>query len=259
MSPVHSELSRETVRQTTAATVTPISAAAKINRPAPDICTLRERLGGTPMRFSADQHIAIEGSTNDQIVGIVSGVARCFKLCADGRRYICRFAEAGDFVGLRFSGEHIYSSEAVTDCEAIVFRLSSIRTAFEHDPQARQTILNSMSAEIARRERASFRLARMNADQRVADFLLEKSDEGRSPTVHLAMSRLDLADHLGLTFETVSRSLHKLERQHQIRIRSARDCDIRSIALLQRMVGLSSGNMHSANDFNYTVSQEAVG
>ncbi len=189
--------------------------------------------------FNANQHIAMEGDTKDHVVGIVSGMMRCFRINPDGRRFIYDFSGPGSLIGLQFGDRHICSTEAVTDCEVVMFRTADIDAAFEQVPEARCAILRTMTEEVAQRQWASFRLAHMSADQRVADYILELADEGRVWSIHLAMSRMDLADHLGLTFETVSRSFRKLDELGLIRLHTARRFDIQSHEGLQHFVGVS--------------------
>lgn len=189
---------------------------------------MRAVLPGAFRSFRTDQTITLEGDAEAQVIGVISGLIRCFRISSDGRRYINRFAGPGAIIGIELCGHYRYSAEALTDCETVVFRSSAVEAAYESQPLLRRAIRSAMTMELAERERAEFRLARMASDERVADFLLEISNEGETSPVYLPMPRVDIADHLGITLETVSRSLHKLDRQGLIRLRNAHCFDIPS-------------------------------
>ena len=178
----------------------------------PPIDVLRALLPASAKKYGAEQNILLEGDVHYQVVGIVSGVARCFQISATGRRHIGRFAGAGSVIGLDLNAVCRFSAEAITNCEAVVFKMTSVKYALESSGLIRRAIIQALTDELAQKERAAFRLARLNADQKVADFLLEISEEANRKEVVLDMPRNDLADHLGITLETVSRSLHKLQR-----------------------------------------------
>ena len=75
---------------------------------------------------------------------------------------------------------------------------------------------------LQRAQQHALLLGRRSAAQRVAAFLVEMADDEEPATVHLAMTRQDIADYLGLTIETVSRTLSQFERDHVITLPSTR-------------------------------------
>lgn len=187
----------------------------------PPLEILRSALPGIVRTYSPDQHIMLEGEDGEQFIGVLHGTVRCFRIDTNGRRHILRFAGPGTVVGLEFGGSHRYSIEALTRSDILIFPVNSADAAFETNPCARRAMVLSIKEELNQRERAGFRLAKLGSDERVADFLLEVSQEGAKPETHLEMSRRDLADHLGVTLETVSRSLHKLDHLGLIRLKDA--------------------------------------
>jgi CRP-like cAMP-binding protein len=81
-------------------------------------------------------------------------------------------------------------------------------------------------------------LGRKNAEERVASFLLDMARrEAAIEVVELPMSRQDIADYLGLTIETVSRTLTQLEDKEAIELPTSRRIRLRSRASLQRLNG----------------------
>jgi CRP-like cAMP-binding protein len=185
---------------------------------------LRGALPGPVRHIDPDQHVTIEGARRDSVIGVVSGLLRSFRVTPDGRRHITRFAKAGDLIGLGALKTYRGSTEAVAASTIVTFPVRTLDAAAETDAQVRQAILEAMTAEMTARDRIQFRLGRLWSDERVADFLVELSTEpdGSSrASSTIAMSRADMADHLGVTIETVSRALHRFQRQGLVRLDGA--------------------------------------
>jgi CRP-like cAMP-binding protein len=188
------------------------------------LAVLRAAIPGVIRSIQPDQHVSIEGARRDSVVGVVSGLLRCFRVTPDGRRHVTRFVYAGGIVGLGLHDFYRNSAEAVAKSTIVAFPVRTLDVAAEHNPSVRRAVLQAMTEEMAERDRIQFRLGRLWADERVADFLLELSeevgDEGASGSI--CMSRGDIADHLGVTIETVSRALHRFQNLGLVRLESAR-------------------------------------
>lgn len=186
------------------------------------LARLRSLVPGVARSIIPGQHVSLEGEASGQVIGVLSGLVRCFRLTTDGRRHICRFAASGSLIGLGLLGVQRHSAEAVTASEIITFRAAAIDVALDRDPRVRVAILQSLAEELTEREHIQLRLGRFSADQRVADFLLELSPpQSGSLDCDIPMSRADIADHLGVTFETVSRALHRFDKLRLIRLLDA--------------------------------------
>lgn len=194
---------------------------------------LKSSLNGTVRKYKEGQHILLEGERSRQVLVVHSGLVRCFRINPSGRRHISRFAGQGAMMGLEFGAPARYSAEAVTDCELLCFGSGAVSAAVAHSPHIGKALMDAVFTELAERERAAFRLARLASDQRLADFILQVSEDGRKDRIHLDMSRMDLADHLGLTLETVSRSIHRLKRLGLIRLDGTRSVRIPAWDALQ--------------------------
>jgi CRP-like cAMP-binding protein len=185
---------------------------------------LRRALPASERHIAPDEHVTIEGARRTTVIGVVSGLLRCFRVTPDGRRHITRFAKPGDLVGLGALKAHRGSTEAVAASTVVAFPVRALDAAVADSAPVRAAILEAMTAEMIASDRIQFRLARLWSDERVADFLIELStgpDESSEAASTIAMSRADMADHLGITIETVSRALHRFQRRGLVRLYGA--------------------------------------
>jgi CRP-like cAMP-binding protein len=181
---------------------------------------------GLPTSFPRDATIYREGGRADRLYKIVTGTVRTHKILLDGRRQIGSFYLAGDTFGLEGGDQHAFSAEAVTDTELRVIKLSEWE---------KELVLALMGRELQHAQDHQLLLAK-TARERVASFLLEMSDRIRSTDeVELPMSRQDIADYVGLTTETVSRTLTELEHQSAIALTTSKLIALRNRATLSRL------------------------
>jgi CRP/FNR family nitrogen fixation transcriptional regulator len=167
---------------------------------------------------------------------VLKGGVRTYKVSEDGRRQISAFYLPGDVFGFEVGDEHTLSAEAIVDCQLLVIRRTSVATLATRDSSVARQLWAMTAAELQRAQNHVMLLI-MNAQERVAWFLLEMSNRSSSDEINLPMSRQDIADYLGLTIETVSRSLTKLENAAAIALPSARH-----VVLCNRkaLIGLNS-------------------
>src|SRR5262249_942131 len=178
------------------------------------------------MSFGKNAEIYGEGEPADHLYTITSGIVRTCKFLVDGRRQIGAFYFPGDTFGLETIAQHTFSAEAVTDV-AILAAKSSVAVAAE--------LLALRCGELDRAQGHVLLLAK-SAPERVASFLLEMAGRIRSrDEVELPMSRQDIADYLGLTIETVSRTLTQLENESAIALPTSKRIVLRNRATLKRL------------------------
>ena len=192
-------------------------------------------LMGAPMPFARNAEIYGENEPAEYLYKVLSGTVRTYKVLNDGRRQIGAFYLPGDIFGLEVGTEHTFSAEAITDCKILVIKRSTvIGLAARENDVARQ--LWAMTATELQRVQDHIMLLIKTAQERVAGFLLEMAK--RSPSgneIDLPMSRQDIADYLGLTIETVSRTLTQLENSAAISVPSSRRIVLRNRAALSRL------------------------
>ena len=192
-------------------------------------------LMGAAMSFGRNEEIYGEGEPTEYLYKVVSGAVRTCKLLSDGRRQIAGFHLPGDIFGLELGDEHSLSAEAISEARVLVFKRSAVIALAQRDNEvARQ--LWTMTARNLELVQDHMLLLIKSAQERVAAFLLEMAT--RTPSgnaVELPMSRQDIADYLGLTIETVSRTLTQLENDSAIELPTSRRIVLRNRGALNRL------------------------
>ncbi|MEQ9689780.1 MAG: helix-turn-helix domain-containing protein [Bauldia litoralis] len=178
---------------------------------------------GMSIRYARNAEIFGEGEPVDNVYKVVSGAVRTYKLLSDGRRQIGEFHIAGDVFGLEVGSERQFTAEAIADAVVLVAKRSSLVALAVSDATLASELWTHTARELRRTQDHLLVLGRKRAQERVATFLLDMAGRGRSDIiVDLPMSRQDIADYLGLTIETVSRTLTRLEDDHAIEIPTSR-------------------------------------
>lgn len=164
------------------------------------------------LRFSRNEEIYGEGSEAHHWYRVVSGMVRSCNLLADGRRHVAEFFSSGDYFGFSADGQHLASAEAVGEVVLIRYPNASLKQLSQTNPSLAKHLHGIVEKKLAGSYARMVLLARMTAHERVASFLLNIADrnDGESP-INLPMTRHDIADHLGLTFETVCRVISRMK------------------------------------------------
>ena len=192
------------------------------------------RTAGTVVHVSEGREIFAEGEDNDLFYKVISGVVRVCKFLSDGRRQIEAFHVAGDVFGFEMGGEYLLSAEAVNDCTLASYRRRHVEVMAQKDHAITRHLFEVAMENLAQAQNHSLLLGRRGAIEKVASFLLTWAAHSTDQrTVHLAMTRQDIADYLGLTIETVSRSLSQLERDGIIVLSSVREILLKDIEALE--------------------------
>jgi CRP/FNR family transcriptional regulator, nitrogen fixation regulation protein len=185
------------------------------------------------LHFRAESEIYAEGDFARSFYKVMRGVVRTCKFLSDGRRQIDAFYVAGDVFGFEIGTEHGLSAEAVSDCTLAPCRRYGQQTMTDDSGIALEMLSYAMRC-LERTRAHSLLLGRSSATQKLAAFLLEMaSGKVMDKVIDLAMTRQDIADYLGLTIETVSRTLSQLERDGVISLLSARRVMVKNSAALK--------------------------
>ena len=192
-------------------------------------------LMGAPMSFARNAEIYGEGEAADYLYKVVSGTVRTYKVLTDGRRQVGGFYLPGEIFGLETDDEHGFSAEAITQCEVLVIRRSALVALADKDHDVARQLWTLTGNEL-RRVQSHILLLIKSAQERVAAFLLEMEQRVcAGNAVELPMSRQDIADYLGLTIETVSRTLTNMENASTIELSSSRRIVLRNRSALSRL------------------------
>jgi CRP/FNR family nitrogen fixation transcriptional regulator len=200
----------------------------------PDSLSQSMQLMGATMAYPRNSEIFGENELADYLYKVVSGSVRTYKILSDGRRQVSGFYLPGDIFGLEFAAEHTLSAEAISDTKALVVKRSTLNALASRDASVARQLFALTGREL-RRVQDRILLLIKSAQERVASFLLEMAERVCGNAIELPMSRQDIADYLGLTIETVSRTLTSLEGAAAIEVPTSRHIVLRNRAALSRM------------------------
>ena len=200
------------------------------------------KLVGATFRYARDQEIYGEAEDAHFVYKVVTGAVRSHKLLSDGRRQIGAFHLPGDVFGLESGGTHRLTAEAIIDTQTLIFD----RRAVEHFALRNIEVARELGKLAARDLDHAIDhlllLGRKTALERLADFLLEMDARMRpSGAIGLPMLRRDIADYLGLTFETVSRTIARLEADGAVELIAARQIKVLTDFWIDEMQNVVTG------------------
>lgn len=191
---------------------------------------------GTGLVVGEGQEIFAQGAVPHGFFRVLSGVVRVCRVLGDGRRQILGFYAVDDVFGLDFGSERQHYAEAVNDCTLLSFRRRAVEAlAQENAAIGQQLFLYAMQDLVQTRNHVQL-LGRRSAAEKLAGFLLALSLRATDRhMVTLVMTRQDIGDYLGLTIETVSRSLSQFERQGLIALSNIRDVHLLNLPALEEI------------------------
>jgi CRP/FNR family nitrogen fixation transcriptional regulator len=182
----------------------------------------RLELTVTSLPYDRNAEIFGEGEPSTYIYRVVSGAVRTYRILSDGRRQVCGFHMPGEVFGLEMVEEHSCSAEAIGSSVIQAVRRSAVIALTKRDGDAARSLWSVTAQELQRVQAHALLLIR-SAQERVAAFLLQMGKRlSGGNTFELPMSRQDIGDYLGLTIETVSRTLTQLEAASTIALPAAR-------------------------------------
>jgi CRP/FNR family nitrogen fixation transcriptional regulator len=176
---------------------------------------------GATMRPFETKHSVLAGETvfdeGDDAVyfyKLLTGSLRLVKVVADGHRQICDFYLPGDLVGFSNAAEHEFSAEAIQDCTLVRYRRRDTDTLIKTDAVFACELQALTAKGLSSAYAHMVRLCHRSAHDRLAWFLLAMAERSQSADgwIALPMTRIDIADYLGMAHETVSRAFTQLKK-----------------------------------------------
>ncbi|WP_246299882.1 Crp/Fnr family transcriptional regulator [Sinorhizobium psoraleae] len=178
---------------------------------AADLCSLFSR---QPLeRFEPGEAIFWESDEATHVFEVADGMLRALRLLGDGRRIIVGFLGPGDLLGVSLKERYLYTVEAISPVQLRRFPRGRFEDEVARNSHLQEQLVSKLRDEMTAAQDQTVLLSRRSADEKLANFLLMMRQRGNSEhrsIIELPMTRLDIANYLGMTIETVSRTITKL-------------------------------------------------
>jgi len=181
----------------------------------------REHLAGiaTVRLIPARAHIYREGERAECVYLISRGVIKSYRELRNGRQQVVAFMFPSDVIGLAVGGHYVNSTQALMASTVYCLRVDVLKESFREDFALQFQFLSKVAHELRESQRQMIGLARRDASGKLATFLERMQnnkamhDGPATDAIWLPMNRSDIANYLGLTQETLSRTAARLKRQ----------------------------------------------
>lgn len=178
--------------------------------------------------------LGVAGGLAPNMYIIKAGDFKVERTLPDGRHQIIGFASAGDIIGGPYADDTFDCTiQALTDSTVCKSKRSDLEALGRDCPEMIEAMLTLIFGEIRQRNNQAVLLGRRSADERLATFLLDRrgsidtngNGKHKSSRATLSMSRSEIADYLGLTIETVSRTLSQFKRSGLVKVSHYKSID----------------------------------
>jgi CRP/FNR family nitrogen fixation transcriptional regulator len=187
------------------------------------------RAAGSVSNFVENREVYREGDKAHFFFEVALGLVRTCTFLRDGRRHIDAFYVPGNVFGIEASAEHSLSAETVCDSTVISYRRRDLEMLAATDEEFSHQLFSYAMQNLARAQQHAVLLGRRCAVEKLAAFLMDwAAYSPRSEVLTLEMPRQDIADYLGLTVETVSRTFAHLEAKALIELPTARQIRLKN-------------------------------
>jgi CRP/FNR family transcriptional regulator, nitrogen fixation regulation protein len=187
------------------------------------------------MRFARNTEIFGEDEEAEYLYKVVSGAVRTYRMLDDGRRQVVAFYLPGDIFGVEAANVHHCSAEAIAESHVLVVKRANVMARAERERDLSHQLWMLTVRELQRVQQHSLVFIK-SAEERVAGFLLEMAGRcSENGAIELPMSRQDIADYLGLTIETVSRTFTQFVQSGAISLETSRRIQFCNRAALRQL------------------------
>lgn len=196
----------------------------------------------TQQKFKAGQLLFAECEDANTVYTIVSGDVRLSRMLDDGRRQITGFKSKGDFIGLSTNGLYTSNAEAINDVAVCQISARTLEHSLEEFSALQSQLMGMMQREVIELQNHMVVLGRKTPIEKIAHFIVERAkfsmpnamtEAEETVELSLPMTRVDIADFLGLTIETVSRTFTKLRKLSLIELKTAHDVIVLDLNALE--------------------------
>jgi CRP/FNR family nitrogen fixation transcriptional regulator len=182
------------------------------------------RDGAIRLHFGRNETIFSEGEEAERVFRVLSGTVRLCRHTTDGRRHIAAFVLPGEVFGVESDERYMFSAEALGEVTLTSYARPDFERLVVTNTTAQTLLLRHIGENLKAAQHSHFVLSCQNAKERVASFfdkLAERMDVGHGQRLDLPMGRQDIADHLGLTIETVCRAITALKSEGSLVVPNA--------------------------------------
>ncbi|NLZ49017.1 MAG: Crp/Fnr family transcriptional regulator [Clostridiales bacterium] len=192
----------------------------------------------TQRRYEKGENIYLEGDKAEKLFIVNEGRVKVVKLSESGKEQIIRVLGPGEFMGELSLFTHAplnNNSEALETTTVCIIDGRQIETLIERRPSIALKILKEISIRLEKAENQIQALTIQDVEHRLANALLTMANDEN--LVNLAISKKDLASHMGMSRETLSRKLTSFEKQGWIKQEGQRKIKIINREALERVLG----------------------
>lgn len=202
----------------------PVASIAARSAPAALSAGELQQAFGPPRWLARHQYLCRAGESCKEIYLVEQGSVKVSTLSRNGDEQIVRFYLPGELLGVEALGEALHSSSAMAlePTRVRALSLPALHGLYQRSPALYRRVLQIVSQRITELQEHMLMLGQRSAPERLATFLTDLTDRTRTQEFTLSMSRDAIGSYLGITLETVSRLLHKFEKEKLISVRGRR-------------------------------------
>ncbi len=211
-----------------------------------------DRMPFATRRVRADTALVHEGNPFEYLYFVCAGSFKCVQIDAEGYEQVLGFALHADMIGLdgMSRGRHASGAVALEDSTVAALPFQEVMAASRRMPAIESLIQRAVGAELLRRSDTQYLMSAASSEVRVARFLLHFAKRQNAlgysdRRIRLRMTRRDIASHLGVAHETVSRALTALQQIGCITV-TYRDIELLNVQLLRDIQRVTRGTWKGA-------------
>lgn len=214
---------------------------------------------GRKRQFKTGEHLITEGEATKYVYDLMDGTVALARNGRDGRRQILAFLRARQFLGAASTPSYPNLATALTPVTAISYPRVALDKALISSPEFATQFRFVLTRILESAHDHVYTIGQRSAIERVASFLLYlranqarfASDGPRDKSEHieLPMTRLDIADFLGLTIETVSRAFSALKKSGEISFTDSHSCEILNLNRIRALGGREDFTEHRGSAY----------